>query len=165
MNIFVLDADPARAAIAHCDRHVVKMIVETAQMLSTAHHVLDHRPAIVGIYSPTHRGHQCSIWTREALGNYNWLLQLGQELCKEYSFRYGKVHKTQAVLERLATPPKFIEPFGLTPWAQAVGDEYKVPNNAILAYRRYYREAKAHLLTYRKRKPPIWLRDIEGDLL
>ena len=168
MNIFVLDADPARAAVAHCDRHVVKMIVETAQMLSTAHHVIDggYLPRHNGgIYLPTHRAHPCSVWARQSVGNYNWLLELGVELCKEYTHRYGKVHKTQSIMSRLSTPPRNIEPYGITPWAQAVGEQYKVPNNAILAYRRYYREAKAHILTYKNRRAPLWLRDPEGDLL
>ena len=75
MNIFVLDTSPKLAAEYHCNKHVVKMIIETAQMLSTAHDYLE--TGISGLYKPTHKNHPCSIWVRQSRENYLWTLDLG----------------------------------------------------------------------------------------
>lgn len=156
MNIFVLDPVPMQCAREHCDKHVVKMILETAQLLSTAHHELGGKLP-KDIYKSTHRNHPCAIWARAAVGNYNWLYELGMQLCIEYTHRYGKVHKTQAVLARLRKPPRSIPNTGITPWAQAMPEQYQVPDNAIAAYRAYYIGEKSRMLQYTNRQRPDWL--------
>lgn len=157
MNIFVLDYDPVRCAQAHGDKHVVKMILETAQLLSTAHYCVDAKVP-EGVYKPTHVNHPCAVWCRQNVGNYFWLHELGVALCTEYTHRYGKVHKTQDVMSKLERPPRYITPSGVrTPFAQAMPEEYRRPRNAVGAYRDYYRHVKFPLLTYTNRQPPRWL--------
>ena len=98
MNIFWLDWDLEKCAEYHCDKHCTKMIVEYAQLLCTAHHVLqDDRSDIP--YRLVHKNHPCAIWARESLSNYLVLCELGLELCKEYTHRYKKTHKSKQVLE------------------------------------------------------------------
>lgn len=157
MNIFVLDVNPIRAAEMHCDKHVVKMILETAQLLSTAHHVLDEEP-IEGIYKKTHMNHPCAVWVRESIGNYTWAFLLGRALCKEYTRRYGKVHKTEAVLELLSKEPKNIPREGKTKFVQAMPDEYK-SEDVVEAYQRYYIGEKLSMLTYKNSTIPNFLTD------
>jgi Pyrimidine dimer DNA glycosylase len=156
MNIFVLDIDPVRCAQAHCDKHVIKMILETAQLLSTAHHVLDGEGR-TDIYRRTHAYHPCSVWVRQSRGNYEWLHELGMALCTEYTHRYGKVHKTEAVMRRLEEPPLNIQRVRRTPFAQAMPPVFQVHNDGVRAYRKYYAGAKTNLLKYTNRQPPSWL--------
>lgn len=158
MNVFVLHRDPVKCARAHCDKHVVKMILETAQLLSTAHHELSPARVPVGIYKSTHRNHPCAIWCRATSGNYQWLYELGVALCDEYTHRYGKVHKTAAVLAVLRKLPRGIQHGARTRWPLAMPDECKVSTSAVRSYRQYYREAKARILSYTNRQPPRWLR-------
>lgn len=153
MNIFVLDTDPYKAAKYHVDKHVVKMILETAQLLSTAHHVLDGEELIVtDLYRPTHINHPCSKWTRESIMNYMWLWHLGQGLLKEYTTRYNKVHAVTGRLHGLQKPPRHIKIQKLTPFAQAMPDEYK-HEDAVTAYRNYYMGAKRHLAAWKTTQP------------
>ena len=91
MNIFYLDSRPHVAAKDHCDKHVVKMILESAQMLCTAHRELDGDVPDV-FYKSTHKNHPSTIWARSKAGNYRWLYDLFVSLCDEYTYRYGKVH-------------------------------------------------------------------------
>lgn len=88
MNIFLLDYDVKKCAQSHVDKHVVKMILETAQLLCGAHHVIGTTDNIP--YKLSHKNHPCSIWVRESLTNYLYLCELGLELCYEYTYRYGK---------------------------------------------------------------------------
>ena len=97
MNVFVLDQDPRVCATYHNDKHVVKMILETAQLLCGVHHMTESNLDIP--YKLSHKNHPCSIWARKSLENYVWLCDLGMELSKEYTHRYGKTHKSQAVIE------------------------------------------------------------------
>ncbi len=97
MNIFVLDQDPKVCAKYHNNKHVVKMILETAQLLCGVHHMVESKIEIP--YKLSHKNHPCSIWARECIENYVWLCDLGMELCFEYTYRYGKKHKSQAVFE------------------------------------------------------------------
>jgi len=157
MNIFVLYADPVRCAKAHCDKHVVKMILETAQLLSTTHHILDNGKVPEGIYKSTHRMHPCAVWARQSAGNYTWLHELGMSLCAEYTHRYLKTHKTQEVLHILRKLPRSIARTRQTPWAQCMPDQYRAPRNAIQAYRAYYMGEKARMLKYTNRPHPSWL--------
>ena len=95
MNIFYLDKNPKIAAQMHCDKHVVKMVLEYAQILSTAHRVIDGDEVAdrEGLYKIAHKNHPSTAWARAGRGNYNWLSDLWGYLGNEYTHRYGKVHK------------------------------------------------------------------------
>jgi hypothetical protein len=161
MNIFYLHAIASKAAEYHCDKHVVKMILETAQLLYSAHWVLNPEGLPEDAYRKTHVNHPCAIWVRESLSNYKWLAELGYWLCQEYRFRYGdKTHKTEARLDWLrANPPASLIDIGATPPRQAMPDDYKHPD-AVMAYRTYYVENKLRIrgiVKYTRRKYPDFL--------
>lgn len=105
MNIFVTSTDPSTCAKEHCDVHLRKMIVETAQLLATAHHELDGK---VVAYKPTHKNHPCAVWVRQHPANFAWAVQLLQELCFEYWWRNDgkKDHKTEQYIEELSIMPQ-----------------------------------------------------------
>lgn len=138
MNIFYLDEDVTECARMHVDKHCVKMILEYAQLLSTAHRVIDGT-LLTGIsdkghkrtswilpddrndvlYKATHINHPSAVWVRESRANYKWLWKLLEALCSEYTYRYSKVHKVQreGLLEELrfvpgnmCVLPEFTEP-------------------------------------------------------
>jgi len=156
MNIFFLSLDPDEAARLHCDKHVVKMILETAQLLYTAHWVYES-PLPDGAYRKTHPNHPSARWVRESLRNYSWLCRLGLALCAEYSFRYGKIHKTQHHLTWLsAHPPERLVDVGWTLPRLAMPDEFH-DKDPVIAYRKYYVGAKSRLLSYTKRLAPDFL--------
>jgi len=165
MNIFYLDHDPVRAAQYHCDKHVVKMILETAQLLSTAHRVIDGDAGADahGLYRATHRNHPSAVWVREGRANYIWAHQLLIALCTEYSRRYGdKVHKTTSLLVPLSDAPAGIptDPW-CTPVRLAMPDEYKVEapdgfTDAVASYRAYYQGAKADIARWDHSPTPDW---------
>ena len=108
MNIFYLDRDPVIAAQMMCDKHVVKMILESAQMLSTAHRVLDGDEYAdrKGLYKLAHKNHPSTIWVRSSLENYTWLYDHMVALMAEYTYRYGKHHATERLLAPLFKSPK-----------------------------------------------------------
>ncbi len=122
MNIFILDLDVKKCAQYHVDKHVVKMILETAQLLCGVHHVTDQVTDQVP-YKLSHKNHPCSIWARESLSNYLYLCELGLELCNEYTYRYGKRHKSQDVIEWCLTNKPNILDKGFTEPAKAMPDE------------------------------------------
>jgi hypothetical protein len=154
MNIFFLDKDVRKCAQYHCDKHVVKMILETAQLLCGAHHVTSEDNQHIP-YKLSHKNHPCSIWVRESLFNYLLLCELGLELCTEYSYRYGKRHKSQEIIEWCVTNKLNICDKGLTTPPKAMPDEYKV-ESVIESYRNYYRGSKSKFATWKKREKPIW---------
>ena len=161
MNIFFLDWNPRRAAEYHCDKHVVKMIIETAQLLYSAHWMLES-PLPDTAYKLAHKNHPCSIWVRQSITNYMWLCSLGWWLCKEYQFRYGehKVHKSEPHIEWLLhNPPKGIPKVDMTSPALAMPDEYK-NTDPIQAYKTFYIESKCKergLVSYKERNPPKFM--------
>lgn len=176
MNIFALDQDPQQAAQWMVDKHVVKMILETAQLLSTAHRVLDgtqytdktktgrnvkrwrlpdDRETV--LYSATHINHPSAVWCRANANNYRWLYIHFLALLDEYTYRYGKVHKCADMLTRLNTLPTHIPSGDLTPVTPAMPDEYKVPNDSVESYRNYYRIAKERMHKWTKREKPAWV--------
>jgi len=152
MNIFILDWDVKKCAVYHNDKHVVKMILETAQLLCGVHHVtetnIDNIP-----YKLSHKNHPCSIWARESITNYLWLCELGLELCKEYTYRYEKRHKSQDVIEWCLFNKPNIEDKGFTEPAKAMPDEYKV-KSVVQSYRNYYNGEKVSFSKWKKRTPP-----------
>lgn len=154
MNIFYIDRDPDLAAQYHYNSHVVKMILESAQLLSTCHHILDGFKE--NIYRPAHTNHPCTLWSRTSRYNYEWLYRLYISLCKEYTFRFKKIHKSESLKNFLSIPPQNIPLFEFTMPYQAMPDEYRHPDS-LVAYRNYYKIGKKHLSKYTKRDMPSWL--------
>lgn len=154
MNIFVLDLDPRKCAEYHVNSHAIKMVLETAQLLCGVHHTTNSQYEIP--YKLSHKNHPCSIWARECYENYVWLCDLGMELCSEYTYRYGKRHKSQDVIEWcIINKPNIPTKGDITPFALAMPDEYKV-NNAVQSYRNYYVGAKKSLGIWKNRPIPDW---------
>jgi hypothetical protein len=172
MNIFVLSQQPALAARMQCDRHVVKMILESAQMLSTAHRVIDNVETLpnfytnepVELYKKTHENHPCSVWLRESSANYAWLYSHFIWLGQEYTLRYGKVHKTiEKLAPALTWQPKFIRKTYRTAFAQAMPEQYR-DADAVTAYRNYYIAEKSKIAKWNKgRLPPHWWPENNDD--
>lgn len=155
MNIFVLDTSPHKAALFHCDKHVVKMVLETAQLLSTVKHGL----WLDAPYRATHANHPCTVWVRQSRENYNWAWNLGYALGMEYTHRYGKTHKSWLLFAegKLDLPDDVEFPMsGLTSFSLAMPDEYK-DDDPVVAYRRYYVGEKSHLFNYTSRDVPEWI--------
>lgn len=161
MNIFYLNKNPKIAAEWHCDKHVVKMIIESAQMLYCAHWILDPDVIPIFAYKKAHINHPCTIWVRESYENYMWLCSLAWWLCREYTFRYAsKVHKTQEHIEWLiGHPPASIPRLGITKFRLAMPNQFKC-ENPIEAYRTFYRESKMkdrNIVYYTRRPFPEFL--------
>ncbi len=151
MNIYVLSRDPREAARYHVDRHVVKMTVESAQILCT---VL-HETGVEAPYRPTHRHHPAVRWAGASLSNWRWLRELALALNDEYRYRFqrDREHRSAEVIRSLPEP--HIPDRGLTPFAQAMPEEYR-RDDAVEAYRAFYRGAKAHLARWTRRPAPGW---------
>lgn len=149
MNIFILDENPILSAQYQCDKHVVKMILESAQLLCG---VFDSAP-----YKRTHYNHPCAKWVRESLGNFTWLKNHAFALCQEYTYRYEKVHKSASIVEWCSsnTHKMNFELFDQTPFVQCVPDKYK-SNDAVLSYRNYYINDKKSFCKWSKRQTPEW---------
>ena len=175
MNIFYLDHDVTECAKMHNDKHVVKMILEYAQLLSTAHRILDgtelsvlsatgrkkkvwqlpdHRDSV--LYSCTHANHPSAVWVRQSDKNYDWLFAMFQALMSEYTHRYGKTHATSRLEMYLAQLPKNIPQKHFTQPTPAMPDEVKVPGDSIKSYRNYYINNKPHLASWKNRNKPEW---------
>ena len=168
MNIFFVDEDPVVAAQALVDKHVVKMILESAQLMSTAHRILDgekigkqyvlHDARESYLYKTTHINHPSAKWIREAVENYNWLVDHFFALMVEYNFRYEKQHKCYGELSYLlASPPKNLKEFDWTTPPSCMPDEYIISQNPLTNYRNYYKLGKSHLHSWKKRNPPEWI--------
>jgi len=163
MNIFFLDMDVKKCAEYHCDKHVVKMILETAQLLCGVHHMTDQVTDQVP-YKLSHKNHPCSIWVRESLSNYLYLCELGLALGEEYTYRYGKKHKSVEVLEWCLSNRPNIKDIGFTTPPLAMPDEYKV-DSVVESYRNYYKGAKSEIVSWKNRETPDWfLQKKELDL-
>ena len=176
MNIFYLHPDPKICAELHNDKHVVKMILEYAQLLSTAHRFLDGIQS-VGVsktnrkqtryvisderehtlYLSTHTNHPSAIWVRQSYENYEWLYKLFIAVLNEYTYRYGRIHASARLIDALYTPPTHIpKGVGFTEPTPAMPDEYKVSGNSVRSYINYYLGAKQHLASWKKRQIPEW---------
>ena len=186
MNIFYLDKKPQKCAEMHVDKHCVKMILEYAQLLSTAHRVLDgvlttglsksgrkRQLYILNdgldkiLYSATHVNHPSAVWCRQSSANYMWLAELLEECCKEYSYRYGKVHKVErdGLMQTLKNNfPKNISDKPFTEPTPAMPDECKVPGNSLQSYHNYYVMNKQHLWSWKgkinSRNRPQWFNEM-----
>ena len=178
MNIFYIDESPVQAAQWMVDRHVVKMILESAQLLSTAHRLLDGEEFIgktkTGrkakrwklydsredvLYQATHINHPSAVWCRKSVENYNWLADHLHALLQEYTHRYGKKHKVEGDLSyMLMSPPKNLQEYDMTTMPSAMADEYKISDDPIINYRNYYKNGKASLHSWKNRQPPEWIK-------
>ena len=177
MNIFHLHKDPVICAEMHIDKHVVKMPIEYAQLMSTAHRVLDgelylgktinnrnikrwrlsdERENV--LYKASHINHPSAIWVRESVENYLQMYKLYKATLAEYTTRYGKVHGSTKPAELLKTPPLNIPFKKGTPMPQCMPDDCKVAGNPILAYRKYYIMEKHNIATWKYREKPKWYR-------
>ena len=179
MNIFYLDNDPKTCAQMHVDKHCVKMILEYAQLLSTAHRVLDgtltdsysktgrkqkryvlsdFRDSV--LYTATHINHPSAVWVRKNVQNYMWLAELLEELCVEYTYRYGKTHKVESIgLMQLLknTFPKNLPIGPFTEPTPAMPDHYKVAGDSIQSYKNYYLGDKTRMFSWKNRSQPTWI--------
>lgn len=153
MNIFILDNDINRCAEYHCDQHVVKMILESVQMLCTAL----NKKGFSTPYKSTHIKHPCVLWVEESFENFIWLQNLALALNDEYRFRFKKDsnHKSISVLNEISNLT--YENHGLTEFAQAMPDQYKVPGDAVKAYRQFYLGEKMSFAKWTKRSIPDWV--------
>jgi len=175
MNIFYLSYDPRTCAAEHCDKHVVKMIIEYAQLMSTAHRVLDGIPYTAKtannrnikrwkldkprediLYKAAHINHPSNIWLRQSRSHYRWLFDLFQHCCVEYTKRYGKWHKTEQLKSNLVYAPHNILDTGWSDPPPAMPDKYKV-TDTIQSYRNYYIGEKVAFATWKSPSTiPTW---------
>lgn len=154
MNIFVLDYDIEKCARYHCDKHVVKMILESVQIICTAL----NKKGISTPYKPTHQKHPCVLWVEESYENFLWLKKLAIALNNEFKYRFDKNtdHKSIAVLDEVSKHQ--YENCGLTEFAQAMPEKYRIPGNPVQAYRNFYLGEKMHFAEWSKRKTPFWVK-------
>ena len=172
MNIFFLHDHPTTCAAWHCDKHVVKMVLESAQLLCTAHHELDgDRVQFKDLYKSAYKNHPCAVWARSGSGNYIWLHKLLDELCFQYTLRYKKVHKVEmsGLLSKLSALPKNIEHSKFYEPPQCMPEQYKVvsPSSRAIpptqeAYIDYYLGEKRSFAKWQFTKTPAWF-DIYED--
>lgn len=180
MNIFVLSKDPVEAAQLQCNAHVIKMIVESAQMLSTVHRMLDGSQTRVAsksgktqvkawvipddredvLYKAVHMAHPCTVWTMENSCNYAWHYMHFVALCDEYTYRYGKVHATDALLrDVLGEIPTNIRHAPQTQFVLAMkaNPECMHPNDPVRSYREFYQTKQDRFkMAWTKREVPEW---------
>lgn len=149
MNIFVLDKNPIRAAKMACDKHVVKMILESAQMLCSV------QPEGTAPYKRSFYNHPCTKWVRTSDANYDWLIEHGLALCREYTCRYLKHHKSEKVIKWCDENRPQLPYIGLTPHPTCMPDRYKV-ECAIESYRNYYNGEKAYFAKWKNVDTPTW---------
>lgn len=163
MNIFFLDRDPATAARLHCDKHVVKMILESAQLLSTAHRVLDGEDKILPderedvLYRATHVNHPSAVWTRSGIDQYRWVHDLLYFLIYEFRARYKKPHATERLQPHLLNAPHNIQ--WDAPWTdppQCMPEDVQYEDDPVTAYRDYYAKYKSDIAKWAHGPEPVW---------
>jgi hypothetical protein len=160
MNIFVLSEDPEEAARAQCDRHVVKMALESAQILASVR----HRYGAESPYKPTHAHHPCVLWAGECAENYDWLYAHMTHLLDEYTQRYGKTHAVAKHLEIFKDPPDAMPRLGdRTPFTQCMPESYRIPGDPVTAYRAFYNGEKASFAKWKHGNVPAWFRPGEAS--
>lgn len=158
MNIFVLHENPVVAAHYLCDKHVVKMALETAQIVSTVWQMYT-ADVPEPHYRATHEHHPCVQWAARTIDNYQWLIAHGRALVAEHHMRYpaSPMHGSARIIEALAAPPAQMLGVGLTPYAQAMPEQYR-REDAVVAYRLYYLSEKLHFAKWTNCEPPYWVR-------
>jgi hypothetical protein len=150
VNIFILDEEPERAARDQCDKHVIKMCLETAQIMSTV---------LGGPYRPTHKHHPCVVWAGNNTDNMYWLYYHGLSLCMEYTRRYGRTHKCEEVIRTLGNKIEDVLPRGCgTEFVQCMPEQFR-GQDPVTAYRKYYHSKP--FTEWKHSDPPAWWRDPE----
>jgi len=154
MNIFYVQSDPVQAAKDLTDQHILKMGIESAQMLATAHWMNGSSAP----YKKAHVNHPSTKWTRESIQHYRWLAKHAKAILQEFTARYGNVHKTEQIVDWLIDNEPNIEDRGFVPPPQCMPEEYKNPDT-IAAYRNFYIKDKLGVkkLKYGKCAPPPWI--------
>ena len=151
MNIFHLHKDPKTCAEYHCDKHVVKMILETGQMLSTAYrrHFDECYFYNVDLYKTAYPRHPMTVWVGNSGGNFSWTMQLLEHLLQQYELRYNKVHTTSRIFYLLKNNLKY--------WQDLTGEFMRPPlcmpdkyksEDYIKSYRDYYIGEKKRFAKY-----------------
>ena len=153
MNIFVLDKNIKKCAQYHCDQHVSKMILESAQILCTSL----NKQGFQTPYKSTHVKHPCVLWVEESYSNFLWLKQLAIELNNEFIYRYDKDKDHASIKVLTEIEVHTFTDKGLTEFAQAMPDKYKFKNDAVRAYRNFYRGEKVRFAKWTKRSAPKWI--------
>ena len=153
LNIFVLDTNIKCCAQYHVDKHIVKMVLETTQLLNNSIFI-NNKQAILP-YKITHLNHPATQWASTNKANFRWLNQLGLALCQEYTYRYNRRHKCQDILEYFSASEFKIPEGELTPFIQCMPDQYRQAD-PVLAYREYYRKEKRDFAKWTKRPNPEW---------
>ena len=178
MNIFYLDPHPKTCAEMHISKHVVKMIIEYAQLMSTAHRVIDGEEYIDAssgrkikrwrlddareqqLMKASHINHPSAIWCRENQANYAWLYRMWLHLLEEYTYRYGKVHACARLKDALRYPPNKITIGDFTEPTPAMPNDIKIPGNSLASYHNYYNISKRGFATWQgrvnSRPTPSW---------
>lgn len=151
MNVFFLDNNPKICAEYHCDKHVIKMILESVQILST---VLRVNGVDAG-YKATHKNHPATLWAGKSLSNWLWIRELTEALNEEYRFRYEKQQNHKSYDLMLSLPKAPIEDIGFTEVAQVIPEEFRM-DDPVEAYRNYYFAEKAAICTWTRRAKPLW---------
>lgn len=160
MNIFFLDLNTKLCAMYHVDRHVLKMLIEYVQLLSSVHHMTNSK--YIPPYKLTHKNHPSAIWCRESLSNYIWLCNLTIDLAKEYTYRYGKIHTCEKYAYDLLENLPSLEDKGFTTPKLAMPDSYKDEREPVDSYRTYYLYDKQHLYAWKKRNIPKWIEEFKN---
>jgi hypothetical protein len=170
MNIFYLHHHPGICAMFHNDKHCIKMILESTQLLyaclwlsNIGDSWCENAPLTLSGnkgYKLTHKNHPCTIWARESLTNYRWICNLGISLCNEYTYRYNKIHACEKHLVWIFSQIPNIPDIGITPIRLAMPEKYKIKDNPIQSYRDYYNSEKAYFSKWTKRKIPHWFKQI-----
>jgi len=156
MNIFLLDLDPVACAAAHCDKHVVKMATEYAQLLSTAARLMGFEH---GGYASTHVSHPCTQWAAASAIHWSWLYRLAKAVGDEYTKRYGREHAATKALGLLPHALRVsTQYYKLTPktWALVVPEDCAQIKDPVLAYRQCYIVHKSRFAVWRYGPPPAW---------
>ena len=175
MNIFYLHEDPIQNAKWHIDKHIVKMPIEYAQLMSTAHRLLDGEMYLgntaIGhnikrwklhderediLYKASHINHPSAIWVRESIENYFQMYKLYMAVLAEFTNRYGKIHGSSKPSIALIRPPSNIPMVKGTQLPQCMPEMCKVKDNPILAYRNYYIVEKNSFASWKNREIPEW---------
>jgi len=156
MNIFYLDEQPNLAAQFLCDKHIPKMVLETAQMLCTAQHV--NGCGHDGIYKPAYIKHPSTQWVGSSLYAYEWTYHLFLDLLYEYEHRFDKIHACDQLREHLGVFPSCHKGEPSAP-PQCMPEQYK-GIDTVSAYRRYYIGEKLSFAKWvRGTSSPYWLHD------
>lgn len=159
MNIFIPDPDPCLSAVQLADKHIVKMVTETAQILCTA--LAERGAAIEGLYRPTHRKHPCVVWAGATRADFDWAVAHGLALATEYTHRYGRTHGSMSMIERARTYRHLIPEGPLRPFALAMDTDLQDNLDPHGSYRRYLCRkytAWGNGAKWTRRDPPAWYR-------